>query len=78
MNFSLPPGCAAILRQVPGYEGFDEKTECLRRIKPGTGSKGAPRAFSVELAQVARSPECDAKPARWGPELEVKHGATGA
>ena len=37
VNFTLPPGSAAIFRQVPGYETFDENTECLHCIKPGTG-----------------------------------------
>ena len=78
VNFTLPPGSAAILRQVPGYETFDERTECLHCIKPGTGCKDAPRAFSLKLARATRSPECNAKPATWGPELEVKHVATGS
>ena len=77
-NFALPPGSAAILRQVPGCETFNEHAECLRCIKPGTGCKDAPRAFSMKLARVTRSPECNAKPTRWDPELEVKHEVAGA
>ena len=77
MNFALPPSSAAILWQVPGHESFDEKTECLRRIKPGTGCKDAPRAFSMKLARATRSPECNAKPERRGPEHEVKHETPG-
>ena len=73
VNFTLPPGSAAILRQVPGYETFDENTECLHCIKPGTGCKDAPRAFSMKLARVTRSRECDTRPTTWDPELEVKH-----
>ena len=73
VNFTLPPGSAAILRQVPGYEDFDETRECLHCIKPGTGCKDAPRAFSMKLARVTRSPECNAKPTTWDPELELKH-----
>ena len=42
VNFALPPGNAAILRQVPGYESSDERAECLRCIQPGTGCKDAP------------------------------------
>ena len=73
VNFTLPPGTAAILRQVPGYEDFDETKECLHCIKPGTGCKDAPRAFSMKLARVTRSAECDLKPTTWDPELELKH-----
>ena len=47
--FTLPPGSAAILRQFPGYEDFDEAIHCLRCVKPGTGTKDAPRAFSLKL-----------------------------
>ena len=77
VNFTLPPGSAAILRQVPGYETFNEHTECLHCIKPGTGCKDAPRAFSMKLARVTRSAECNTKPTRWDPELEVKHETAG-
>ena len=28
--FSLPPGSAAVLRKIKGYENFDETRECLR------------------------------------------------
>ena len=34
VHFSLPPGAAAQLRKIPGYESYDESTECLRCIKP--------------------------------------------
>eukprot|EP00959_Pyramimonas_sp_CCMP1952_P226712 4740323-Pyramimonas_sp.AAC.1 len=45
VNFTLPSGSAAILRQVPGYEFFDERTECLCCIEAGARCKGAPWAF---------------------------------
>ena len=64
--------------QEPGYEDFDETRECLHCIKPGTGCKDAPRAFSMKLARVTRSPECNAKPTTWGPELELKHERVGS
>eukprot|EP00959_Pyramimonas_sp_CCMP1952_P029124 610780-Pyramimonas_sp.AAC.1 len=59
VNFTLPPGSAAILRKAPGCEDFDEMTECLHCIKPGTGCKNAPWALFMKLAQVTRSPECN-------------------
>eukprot|EP00959_Pyramimonas_sp_CCMP1952_P030857 646879-Pyramimonas_sp.AAC.1 len=47
--FSLPPGSAAALRSLPGSEHYDESKHCLQRPKPGTGTKDAPRAFSLKL-----------------------------
>ena len=71
--FSLPPGSAAVLRQIPGFENFDERYECLRCIKPGTGTKGAPRAFSLKLSGVTRGPKCRLVPTTFDKELEVRH-----
>ena len=73
--FSLPPGAAALLRKLPGFEDFDEQFECLRALKPGTGTKGAPRAFSMKLSRITRGPKCKMKPTTMDPELEVRHGA---
>eukprot|EP00959_Pyramimonas_sp_CCMP1952_P297613 6225995-Pyramimonas_sp.AAC.1 len=47
--FTLPPGCAQVLRTLPGFSSYDESRRCLRRLKPGTGTKDAPRAFSLKL-----------------------------
>ena len=41
--------------------------------KPGTGSKDAPRAFSIKLSAVTRRPKLGLKPTTFDPELEVKH-----
>ena len=43
-----------LLRQLPGYESFNPDTEVLRCLKPGTGLKDAPAAFSRKLASVTR------------------------
>ena len=43
--FTLPPGSAAIIRKFKGYEDYDEALHCLWCVKPGTGTKDAPRAF---------------------------------
>eukprot|EP00959_Pyramimonas_sp_CCMP1952_P043173 903242-Pyramimonas_sp.AAC.1 len=51
VNFTRPPSSAALLKQMPGYGSFDERTEYLRRIKPGTGCQDAPRASPMKLAQ---------------------------
>ena len=42
--FRLPPGSAEILRTLPGFEDYDEARHCLQCVKPGTGTKDAPRA----------------------------------
>ena len=52
VNFELPASTAAVLRQVPGYESFDHRTEVLHCDKPGTGLRDAPRAFSQKLRKV--------------------------
>ena len=71
--FSLPPGSAAVLRRLPGFEDFDERNECLRGLKPGTGTKGAPRAFSMKLSWITRGPKCKMKPTTLDSELELRH-----
>ena len=70
--FTLPPGSAQYLRQIPGFENFDERTEVLKCIKPGTGCKDAPRAFSMKLAKFTRHPKIGLKPALYDGELELK------
>ena len=66
-------GMAEMLRQIPGYESYDERTHCLECDKPGTGSKDAPRAFSIKLATVTRNPKVGLVPTTFDSELEVKH-----
>eukprot|EP00959_Pyramimonas_sp_CCMP1952_P233689 4883929-Pyramimonas_sp.AAC.1 len=50
----LPPGSATVLRSLPGFENYDESKHCLQCLKPGTGTKDAPRAFSLKLRRNAR------------------------
>ena len=52
--FILPPGSATVLRQFPGFADYDESRHCLQCIKPGTGTKDAPRAFSMKLNRVTK------------------------
>ena len=58
VHFTLPSGSAKILRQIPGFEDFDENKEVLRCTKPGTGTKDAPRAFSLKLRSVTQGNVC--------------------
>ena len=52
--FSLPPGAAAVLRLIQGFEDYDEQYECLSSLKLGTGTKGALRAFGLKVETVHR------------------------
>ena len=46
VSFYLPGNCVSILKQVPGFEDFNEHTGVLHCDKPGTGLVDAPGAFS--------------------------------
>ena len=72
-HFTLPPGAAAVLRLIAGYETFDEHQEVLLALKAATGTKGAPRAFSLKLSRIMRSPPLNLKPISRDQELEVSH-----
>eukprot|EP00959_Pyramimonas_sp_CCMP1952_P415825 8712330-Pyramimonas_sp.AAC.1 len=52
--FILPPGSATALRTLPGFEHYDESKHCLQCLKPGTGTKDAPRAVSLKLRRTTR------------------------
>ena len=71
--FTLPKGAAAMLRRIAGYEDHDETSECLRCLKDGTGTRGAPKSFGLKLGSVTRSPQCQFVSTAQDPELEVKH-----
>eukprot|EP00959_Pyramimonas_sp_CCMP1952_P196363 4105492-Pyramimonas_sp.AAC.1 len=53
-RFTLPPGSATALRTLPGFEHYDESKHCLQCLKPRTGAKDAPLAFSLKLRRAAR------------------------
>eukprot|EP00959_Pyramimonas_sp_CCMP1952_P080098 1674536-Pyramimonas_sp.AAC.1 len=52
--FTLPPGPATVLRTLPGFERYDDSKHWLQCLKPGTGTKDAPRAFSLKLRRTTR------------------------
>ena len=62
VHFTLPPGAAVFLRMIPGFENYDERFHVLKCVKPGTGCKDAPRAFSIKLASVTRDPKVGLNP----------------
>ena len=47
--------------------------ECLRCKGPGTGMKGAPRAFSLKLRKVTSGPICKMISTTMDREFEVRH-----
>ena len=69
--FKLPPGSASILRQFPSFQDYDESKHCLQCSKPGTGTKDAPRAFSMKLKRT--TVKFGLKPTSFDPEFEIKH-----
>ncbi|CAE7353799.1 RE1 [Symbiodinium sp. CCMP2592] len=77
VHFTLPHGWEHHLRKIPGYENFCPRTEVLKCLKPGTGCKDAPRAFSLKLATFTRSEKIGLRPSTYDPELELKVTATG-
>ena len=72
VNFYLPAACIPLLRQVPGSEDFDPRTEVLHCDKPGTGLTNAPRAFSLKLKTVTEQ-KCRMKSSLIDAELCIKH-----
>ncbi len=50
VHFELPRGAAEQLRLIEEFQNCSERTEVLRFCRPGTGTKDAPRAFSLKLA----------------------------
>ena len=72
VNFQLPLGTIPILQKIPGFEGYDPRTEVCHCDKPGAGLVDAPRAFSLKLAQVT-SEKCGMLPTSVDGELAAKH-----
>ena len=51
VQFTVPPGSAAILKMLPGYESFDPLHEVLRMLRCGFGLKDAPRLWHKVLRE---------------------------
>ena len=67
----LPPGANSLLRQLPGFEDFDEVNEILDMHKPGYGLKDAPRLWNLALKRVLA--RLNLKPTTCDEQLFVKH-----
>ena len=52
VHFELCNRAAPLLEQIPGFQNFDPTRELLLCLKPGTGCRDAPRAFSMRLRKV--------------------------
>ena len=60
------------MRSIPGFEKFDEAIHCLKCTKPGTGTKDAPRAFSLKLKNVTKNHGL--KETSFDKEFEIQDG----
>lgn len=69
--FKFPPGSAELLRTIPGFEQYDELEYSQQCIKPGIGTKDAPRAFSLQLRKTTT--RIDLQPTSFDTEFEIKH-----
>eukprot|EP00959_Pyramimonas_sp_CCMP1952_P396601 8309333-Pyramimonas_sp.AAC.1 len=69
--FTLPPGSATVLRTLPGFERYDDSKHCLPCLKPGTGTKDAPRAFPLKLRRTARG--FGLRPTSYNEEFETSN-----
>ena len=76
VNFDLSSEAVSMLRQCPGYEDFDPRTEVLSMTKPGTGCKDAPKCFAIKLSE-ATNRVFGAKPCSVDDQLIMRHGANG-
>eukprot|EP00959_Pyramimonas_sp_CCMP1952_P407399 8538312-Pyramimonas_sp.AAC.1 len=52
--FTLPPLSETARRSLPGTAHCDESRHCAQCIKPGTGTKDSPGAFSLKLRKTTR------------------------
>ena len=52
VEFDLSPYCVSLIRQLPGYETSDPRTETLKMLKSIYGLKDAPRAWRQKLHHV--------------------------
>ncbi len=75
VNFYLPQADIPLLRQIPGFETFDPKTEVLHCNKLGTGLVDAPRAFSIKLGMITQ--KCGFVASAVDPELCYNFGPKG-
>ena len=71
ISFTVPAGTAKHLRRIPGYEDFDERTEALKCLKPGTGCRDAPRAFNLRLINILK--ELGFRASLYDPQLLMLH-----
>lgn len=55
VSFEVCPKTAHVVKQLPGYHDFSPCLEVLHCLKPGTGCRDAPRAFSIQLRKATRS-----------------------
>ena len=72
--FDLDATAIAVIRTLPGFEDFDPAHETLLMLKPGTGCKDAPRAWSICLTDSTNN-KFGAKPSLYDDQLIMRHHA---
>ena len=55
VSFEICPKTACVLKNLPGYQDFNINSEVLHCLKPGTGCRDAPKAFSIQLRRATSS-----------------------
>ena len=71
VQFTVPPGSADILQELPGFQDFSALTEVLRMLRCGFGLKDAPRLWNKLLSEVLQS--LGLKPLQSDQQLYVWH-----
>ncbi|CAE7203568.1 RE1 [Symbiodinium sp. CCMP2592] len=71
VSFELSGEGLACLKMLPEFATFNPRTEALHCLKPGTGCRDAPRAFSMKLRQVTE--KFGFKSSSVDSELELLH-----
>ena len=71
VQFTVPPGSAEMLKQLPGFKDFNAMLEVLRLLRCGFGLKDAPRLRNKLLTQELK--KIGLKPLQSDPQLYVWH-----
>ena len=71
VHFTVPPGSADILQELPGFSDSNALNEVLRMLRCGFGLKDAPRLWNKLLGEVLRA--LGLKPLQSDQQLYVWH-----
>ena len=71
VQFKVPPGIVAVLKQLSGYEDYDPMTEVLNMLRCAFGVKDAPRLWQVVLFKALL--QCGLKPLQSDEKLYIMY-----